>query len=116
MEPGGGPPVMHRHPPGELYHVLEGQFAFYVADEGGTVRRTTATAGEVVPIPGGRSHTIRNESDAVASALVVHAPGEPMERFARAAAALDAPTMADVLELATRHGVEMTGPIPSLAG
>ena len=57
MEPGGGPPVMHRHP-----------------------------------------------------------PGEPMERFARAAAALDAPTMADVLELATRHGVEMTGPIPSLAG
>ena len=29
MEPGGGPPVMHRHAPGELYHVLRGEFAFY---------------------------------------------------------------------------------------
>jgi quercetin dioxygenase-like cupin family protein len=29
MPPGGGPPVMHRHDPGELYYVIEGEFAFY---------------------------------------------------------------------------------------
>jgi mannose-6-phosphate isomerase-like protein (cupin superfamily) len=115
MAPGGGPPLMHRHTPGELYHVLEGEFAFYLADDAGTVRRTTAAAGAVVPIRGGRAHTIRNESDADARALAVHAPGEAMERFARAAAALarsGTPTIAEVLELAGRHGIEMTGPIP----
>lgn len=115
MEPGGGPPVMHRHAPGELYEILEGEFAFYIADAAGDTRRTTAAAGAVVPIPGGRPHTIRNESDAAARAFVVHAPGESMERFARAAAALAAdgpPTMDDVLGLAARHGIEMTGPIP----
>jgi mannose-6-phosphate isomerase-like protein (cupin superfamily) len=115
MAPGGGPPLMHRHGPGELYHVLEGEFAFYIADEVGTVHRTTATAGAVVPIPGGRSHTIRNESPAGARALAVHAPGDVMERFAHAAAALartGSPTVDDVLELAGRHGIEMTGPVP----
>jgi mannose-6-phosphate isomerase-like protein (cupin superfamily) len=115
MEPGGGPPLMHRHAPGELYQILEGEFAFYIADDVGTVLRTTATADEVVPIPGGRPHTIRNESDGEARAFVVHAPGESMERFVRAAAALatdGAPTMDDVLELAAHHGIEVTGPIP----
>lgn len=115
MAPGGGPPVMHRHAPGELYHVLAGEFAFYIEDEYGVVRRSTASAGEVVPIPGGRPHTIRNESPADARAFVVHAPGEQMERFACAAAALasnGSPSIEDVLELAGRHGVEMTGPIP----
>lgn len=115
MEPGGGPPLMHRHAPGELYEILEGEFAFYIADDGGAVLRTTAAAGAVVPIPGGRPHTIRNESDADARAFVVHAPGESMERFARAAATLamgDAPTIDDVLGLAARHGIEMTGPLP----
>jgi mannose-6-phosphate isomerase-like protein (cupin superfamily) len=115
MAPGGGPPLMHRHAAGEIYHVLDGEFAFYIADAGGTVRRTTATTGAVVPIPGGRSHTIRNESAAEARALAVHAPGEAMERFVRAAAALareGIPTVDDVLELAGRSGIEMTGPIP----
>lgn len=30
MRPGGGPPVMHRHEPGEIYHVIDGEFTFYV--------------------------------------------------------------------------------------
>jgi quercetin dioxygenase-like cupin family protein len=29
MHPGGGPPVMHRHDPGEVYYVIEGEFTFY---------------------------------------------------------------------------------------
>jgi len=114
MPPGGGPPVMHRHDPGEVYHVLQGEFAFYVG-EAGAVRRVTATAGDVVPLAGGTPHTIRNESDADAVAFVVHAPGAPMESFSRAVAELaadGAPGMDTVLAVAVRHGIELLGPIP----
>src|SRR5690349_2937351 len=71
MPPGGGPPLLHRHDPSEIYHVLDGEFSFYVADESGAVARSTAVAGDVVPIAGGRAHTIRNESASPATALVV---------------------------------------------
>ena len=30
MRPGGGPPVMHRHDPSEVYYVIAGEFTFYV--------------------------------------------------------------------------------------
>jgi mannose-6-phosphate isomerase-like protein (cupin superfamily) len=119
MPPGGGPPVMHRHAPGEVYHVLEGVFAFYVGDEAGrpngNVERVAVRAGQVMPLAGGTPHTIRNESDADAVAFVVHAPGAAMEGFSRAAAALAAtgePSMSAVLEIAEEHGVELLGPVP----
>jgi mannose-6-phosphate isomerase-like protein (cupin superfamily) len=115
MPPGGGPPVMHRHAPGELYHVLQGEFAFYVGDPGGPVRRVLARAGEVMPLAGGTPHTVRNESDAAAEAFVVHAPGGAMEGFSRAATALAAEGPADmaaVLAVAQEHGIELLGPVP----
>lgn len=115
MPPGGGPPVMHRHEPGEVYHVLEGEFAFYVGDGAG-VRRSTAGVGEVVPLAGGVPHMIRNESETDAVAFVVHAPGPPMEGFIRAAAALAAdgsPTIEAVLEVAAANGIELLGPVPA---
>ena len=34
MPPGGGPPVMHRHEPGEVYYVIEGEFIFYTGGFG----------------------------------------------------------------------------------
>ncbi len=114
MPPGGGPPVMHRHDPGEVYYVLAGEFTFYVGDAT-DVRRVTATAGDVVPLAGGTPHTVRNESASDAVAFVVHAPGAPMEGFSRAAAALAAdraPSMDDVLAIAAQHGIELLGPIP----
>ena len=107
---------MHRHAPGELYFILEGEFTFYTGD-GDAVERITVSAGEVIPLPGGTTHAVRNESEAVAVAFVVHAPGAPMESFSRAAAALSpdsAPDMQSVLEIAERYGVELMGPIPSL--
>ena len=113
MPPGGGPPVMHRHAPGEVYRVLDGEFTFYVGD--GPVRRVTAGAGETVALAGGVAHSVRNESAVDATAFVVHAPGAPMEGFVRAAAALaeeGRASMADVLEIAARHGIELLGPIP----
>ncbi len=117
MAPGGGAPVMHRHEPGEVYYVIEGEFTFHLG-LGGEARRVTARAGDTVPLAGGTPHTIRNESDADAVAFMVHAPGPPMEGFSRAAADLAAhrePEIEDVLALAERHGIEMLGPIPTEA-
>jgi mannose-6-phosphate isomerase-like protein (cupin superfamily) len=105
---------MHRHEPGEVYHVLEGEFAFYV-DGGDGVRRVTAAAGAVVPLAGNTPHTVRNEGGTDAVAFVVHAPGAPMEGFSRAVAALAAegePSMDAVLAVAADHGIEMLGPVP----
>jgi oxalate decarboxylase/phosphoglucose isomerase-like protein (cupin superfamily) len=106
MPPGGGPPALHRHDPAELYRVERGEFAFYIADADGSVRRSTAGPRDVVAIPGGREHTIRNESAAESAAFVVFSPGEGFERFVRAAAVSD-----DVAALAAEHGIEMTRPL-----
>jgi mannose-6-phosphate isomerase-like protein (cupin superfamily) len=117
MPPGGGPPLMHRHDPGEVYHVLEGEFTFYIG-QGPDAQRVTATAGDVVPLAGATPHTVRNESTAEAVAFVVHAPGAPFENFVRAVAAMAAggsPDTAAVLAVAARNGIEMLGPIPDLA-
>ncbi|WP_433507070.1 cupin domain-containing protein [Pseudonocardia halophobica] len=116
MPPGGGPPVMHRHDPGEVYYVTSGEFTFYLggADDPGR-RRVTAGVGAVVPLAGGTPHTVRNESDRDAVAFVVHAPGAPMEGFLRAVAALDGePGMDEILAAAARTGIEMLGPIPDV--
>ena len=75
MHPGGGPPVMHRHDPSEVYYVIDGEFTFYVQDVDGHVQRRTAKTGETVPLTGGTTHTVRNESTSDAVAFVVHAPG-----------------------------------------
>jgi len=119
MPPGGGPPLMHRHAPSEIYHVLEGELAFYVSGPDDDVHRVAVGAGQVMPLAGGRPHTIRNESDRDAVAFVVHSPGGAMEGFTRAAAALAAggrPSMDAVLAIAEEHGIEMLGPVPASAG
>jgi oxalate decarboxylase/phosphoglucose isomerase-like protein (cupin superfamily) len=113
---GGGPPVLHRHAPLEVYRVDQGELAIYVEDADGEVRRIPAAPGAVVHIPAGRAHTVRNESGAEAVAYVVFTPGTEIERFMRAAGALatgGAPDPADVLALAERHGMEMAGPVPA---
>jgi hypothetical protein len=61
-----------------------------------------AGAGSVVAIPGGREHTIRNESPTEALAYVVFAPGSEIERFMRAADALAPRGTADPLSAAPR--------------
>ena len=120
MPPGGGPPLMHRHAPGEIYYVREGEFTFYLGHPSETVRRVTAGPGDVMPLIGGTPHTVRNESDADAVAFVVHAPGAPMEQFTRAAEAMAAEAgevdVAAVLRLADQHGIEMLGPVPTAVG
>jgi len=117
MSPGGGPPVMHRHAPGEIYYVTEGEFTFYTVDEHASVQRITAGVGQAVPLAGGTPHTVRNESNADAAAFVVHAPGASMEHFIRAAAELaktGSPSMESSLAIAAQNGIEMLGPIPGV--
>jgi hypothetical protein len=70
------------------------------------MKRIALGRGDVVHIPGGRSHTVRNESSAEARAYVVFSPGAEMERFVRAAAELNVLQPADVMALAERHGIE----------
>ncbi len=106
MPAGGGPPALHRHAPEEVYRGEAGELTVYCEDDDGEVQRHTLGPGDVVHIPGGRSHTVRNESSAEARAYVVFSPGAPMEHFMRAAAALTAPSPADVMALAERHGIE----------
>jgi quercetin dioxygenase-like cupin family protein len=111
MPPGGGPPMLHRHEPFELYRVLSGELAVYLEGKDGAVTRTVAGPGTVVPIGSGLEHTVRNESDEEARAVVVFSPGEAMERFARAASDLGrsgAPVEDEVMAVARAHGIELT--------
>jgi len=102
LPPGGGPPALHRHAPAEIYRVEHGELAIYVGDE-----RIVATPGSVVHIPAGHPHTVRNESDADATAYVVFAPGADIEAFVRAVAGIADPS--EIAGLAWRHGIEMVG-------
>jgi quercetin dioxygenase-like cupin family protein len=114
LPPGGGPPMLHRHDPFEAYRVTRGELTFYVEGEDGRVERSVAGAGTVVPIAPGVEHTVRNESEESAEAIVVFAPGEPMESFARAAGELgrgSAPSLEELIALAAEHGIEITRPI-----
>lgn len=110
MGPGGGPPALHRHAPEEVYRIDRGHLTISLEDGHGDVQRIVAEPGTVVHIPGGRMHTVRNESEADASAYVVFAPGTQMEQFLKAADRLaggGSPRMEEVIALAQRHGIEM---------
>jgi mannose-6-phosphate isomerase-like protein (cupin superfamily) len=109
MPPGGGPPALHRHDPAELYRVERGEFAFYIGGPDGRVTRSIAAPGDVVAIPGGREHTVRNESATEGAAFVVLAPGAEFEGFVRAAA-----QSKDVVALAAAHGIEITRPLEAI--
>lgn len=115
LAPGGGPPHLHRHEAVEVFKVERGELTFYLAGEDGEVGRRTAGPGEVVAIPGNREHSVRNEAAAAARAFAVLSPGDRMEHFARAAAALAGEaTPACVAELAATNGIEITRPLPEV--
>ena len=113
LAPGGGPPHLHRHEAVEVVRVERGELTFYLADERGEVDRCTAGPGEVVAVAANREHTIRNEAATAARAFAVLSPGDRMEHFARAAAALGTGATPDrVAALAAASGIEITRPLP----
>jgi hypothetical protein len=95
-----------------------GELAFSIGEPDGSVRRVVAGPGDVVWMAGVTPHTIRKEGHEDAVAFGVHSPAAVMEAFTRAVVAMAAespgapPSMADVLAVAERHGVELLGPVP----
>jgi quercetin dioxygenase-like cupin family protein len=117
--PGGGPPMLHRHEAFEMFRVEAGELAIYLEGDDGETRRSVAGGGAVVAIPGGREHTVRNESAAEARAFAVLSPGAAMERFARGAGELaghgEDAGIEEVLALAAASGIEITRPVAAVA-
>jgi mannose-6-phosphate isomerase-like protein (cupin superfamily) len=66
----------HRHPPDDVFFVLEGTLTFLVGDE-----RVEARAGSFLLIPGGVTHTFENRGDTRAGTLNIVVPGPFEERI-----------------------------------
>ncbi len=108
----------HRQPgDDETFYVLDGEIDFWVEDPGRTPQQ--ATAGALMLIPRGTSHSFRVAS-ASARWLTFHTPAGH-ERFYRASGEpaqqsglppAGKPDMARVQSAAREHGVELLGPPP----
>ena len=78
VAPGGGPPPHFHHFEEESFYILEGT-ATFVAD-GQTIH---AKPGDFIHIPRGTVHSIRNDGDKPARALIIISPAGPkgMQHF-----------------------------------
>jgi len=76
--PGGGPPPHFHHFEDESFYVLEGTATFQAG--GQTIH---AKPGDFIHIPRGTVHSIRNDGDKPARALVIISPAGPkgMQQF-----------------------------------
>lgn len=76
--PGGGPPPHLHHFEDESFYLLEGNATFWAG--GQTIH---AKPGDFIHIPRGTVHSIRNDSDKPARALVIISPAGPkgMQQF-----------------------------------
>lgn len=73
--PGFGPPA-HRHREAEVFYVLEGRYLFEVDGA-----RFTASAGDVVSVPGNAAHAFVNVTDKPARQFIQIIPGLDAEAF-----------------------------------
>jgi quercetin dioxygenase-like cupin family protein len=67
--PGGGPPPHVHHFEDETFYILEGSAIFQVG--GQTIH---AKVGDLIHIPRGTVHTLRNDTDKPARALIIISP------------------------------------------
>jgi quercetin dioxygenase-like cupin family protein len=76
--PGGGPPPHVHHFEDESFYILEGSVTFEAAGQ-----TTHAKRGDFIHIPRGTVHTLRNETDVPARALIIISPAGPtgMQQF-----------------------------------
>jgi quercetin dioxygenase-like cupin family protein len=76
--PGGGPPPHVHHHEDETFYILEGSATFQVA--GQTIH---ARPGDLIHIPRGTVHSLRNDGATPARALVIVSPAGPtgMQQF-----------------------------------
>ena len=104
---GFGPPL-HRHREAEVFRVMEGTYLFEVDGN-----RFTATAGDVVCVPGGAAHALRNISEGPSRQLVMMLPAMDAKGFFLELAAVLASPHSDRAALnmfGAPWGVEFLGP------
>jgi mannose-6-phosphate isomerase-like protein (cupin superfamily) len=114
-QPAGGPPPHLHERDTESFYVLEGRFAFSVAD-----RSITLEAGAFVSVPPGVVHTYRNVGPTTARMLVIVSPAGLDEFFLavghKLAGPLDPPApvtdddLARVVAMAPKFGIRFAEP------
>jgi mannose-6-phosphate isomerase-like protein (cupin superfamily) len=82
VPPGGGPPVLHRHPSAETFYILDGTFEFTCLASDEQASKVTAGAGDTVAIASQVWHNFKNIGATPGRFLAIHSSAE-MEDFAR---------------------------------
>jgi len=105
--PGFGPPLHIHHDAAEAFYVLEGEYVMYLGD-----REVTCPAGSFIFIPAGMRHGFK--VGAVPSRkLNLFFPAAMVGYFDELSAAIARSEADDALDaIATRHAMEIVGPVP----
>jgi quercetin dioxygenase-like cupin family protein len=115
VQPGGGPPGLHTHPPDEAFYVLAGEFEVSGVGADGQPFAERATPGSVIYVPPGAPHTFKNVGATPGRLLAVYT-APTMERAARELAALGAdgalPDPAEVMAVLERYEFAFVGSPP----
>ena len=117
VAPGGGPPMLHTHPPLEAFYVLEGEFEVNGLRADGPFA-ARATPGSAIYVPPGAAHNFKNVGSTTGRLLVVYT-APVLEAFAKdlAAAANSAPAGRPdpeaLMPVLAKHDVEFVGSPPS---
>ena len=105
--PGFGPPLHIHHDAAEAFYVLEGEYVMFVEDE-----EHTCPAGTFLFIPQGVRHGFRVGS-VPSRKLNFYFPAAMVGYFDELSAALARGDADDELDaIATRHEMEIVGPVP----
>ena len=105
-----GPPMHVHHDAAEAFYVLEGEYQMFLDD-----RQEHCPAGTFVYVPRGMAHTFKVVSPGPGRKLNIFSPAAMVgffEQLAEAEASGRAsPELVD--EIATRHQMEVVGPVPA---
>lgn len=103
--PGFGPPLHIHHDAGEAFYVIEGEYNFFLPD--GEVR---CPAGAFVFIPAGIEHGFR-VGDVHSRKLNIYVPAAMLGFFDEMGKPGDL-SEDEVIALAAKYSMEVTGPVP----
>jgi mannose-6-phosphate isomerase-like protein (cupin superfamily) len=105
--PNFGPPLHIHHNCAEAFYVLEGEYRIFIAG-----REFACPAGSFIYIPVGVEHGFR-VGDRPSRKLNLYAPAAMIGYFDELSAALERRAANDELDrIASRYGMEITGPVP----
>jgi mannose-6-phosphate isomerase-like protein (cupin superfamily) len=105
--PGFGPPLHIHHDAAEAFYVLEGEYIMFL-----DAREVRCPAGSFVFIPAGMRHGFR-VGDRPSRKLNFYFPAAMVRYFDELSAALARGDAEDPLAaIATRHAMEIVGPVP----